>query len=218
MTKMYPSIRMLGYSSAIAASFFFVGDASAQVLSGTISVPSQFNPSTWNFPNRTQTFSMELRRAVQTWDYERTLKMTAFGAGFHGFFFLSSFRFLDKRIGYNRVFHVAATKAVLNQIVFAPIYLSAFLYYQSTFVTSYAGVNTGSPTEFVSQNFLGLYSKAWLYWPIVNCISFRFVPAGVPRLVFLAPFWAAWIARIGTQPSTESSSSLEFGRLDIQSL
>ncbi|KAJ3295525.1 hypothetical protein HDU79_009038 [Rhizoclosmatium sp. JEL0117] len=197
------NLRTLLQSSALAGSFFFIGDTTAQILTGKVKLP----PRLLSIGSKTDSeapliTTKELSNTIATWDYERTLKMTAFGFGVNGWFFLTGFHVLDKLIGPSKTFQLAATKSILNQIFFSPPYLCAFLYYSAAYVNPpQPGV---TPMDAVVQKFPNVYASAWAIWPAVNLISFRYLPPGLARVAFLNGMgigWNAYLATIGASPS-----------------
>ncbi|KAJ3127681.1 hypothetical protein HK100_009599 [Physocladia obscura] len=179
-------------ASTVAGSFFFVGDVAAQLLAGP---PKQANAGLATAAGQT------LIR-FKDWDQERTLKMSLFGIGVNGWYFLTGFHILDRIFGPAKTLKVATTKAVVNQIMFSPPYLTAFLLYSAAFVRPEKGVD---PWDTVVTKFPGLYATAWSVWPAVNVISFKFVPPGLARVAFMNAtglLWSSYMVRVGAAKSS----------------
>ncbi|KAJ3076322.1 hypothetical protein HDU98_004306 [Podochytrium sp. JEL0797] len=186
----------------MTGTFFFIGDTSAQILTGKVKLPA---PLTLRNSHDDHTSPPPtLTSALATWDHERTLKLTAFGSLVNGWYFLSAFHLLDKAMGSSgSSLKLAAQKSIVNQLVFSPPYLASFLYFSSAYVNPPQPGK--SPTDIVIKKFPKLYASAWCVWPAVNLVSFRYIRPGVPRVAFLNVMGIAWTAYIaGLAAESES--------------
>ncbi|KAJ3306901.1 hypothetical protein HDU76_004738 [Blyttiomyces sp. JEL0837] len=136
----------------------------------------------------------EFRDSLDDLDTTRTARMAAFGFGIAGWFFYSGFHVLDNIIGPSTTITKSATKALMSQLFFSPPFLSTFIIYGAYFR------NDESLYETWRERFPNLYANACTVWPAVNLITFRFLPEGLSRIVFINAVgvgWTAWMTAVG---------------------
>ncbi|KAJ3017433.1 UNVERIFIED_CONTAM: hypothetical protein HDU68_011688 [Siphonaria sp. JEL0065] len=167
-------------ASLAAGGLFLVGDVASQAI--------KMRAQSATKKQSGETWSKFLSGAIDAWDYERTLKMTAFGFGFNGPYSLAGFHLLDRILGPSSTFKQAAIKAIASQTFLSPPYLGAFLLFSAIYVTP----EDGHPIDTAIKKFPELYYNAWTVWPAVNMLAFRFLHKGVARVAFLNAVGVGW--------------------------
>ncbi|KAJ3417006.1 hypothetical protein HDV05_007488 [Chytridiales sp. JEL 0842] len=125
-----------------------------------------------------------------------------FGIG-AGPFWLMGFNMLDRIAGPSNTLAKAAQKAVLSQILLSPAYHVGFLAYGSYFRGS-------DPIVDIKERFPGLFANACMVWPLINICTFRFVPEGLPRVVFnngTGILWSAYLSTVGAAAGSAAAAA-----------
>ncbi|KAJ3390587.1 hypothetical protein HDU84_007288 [Entophlyctis sp. JEL0112] len=194
------SIRQLIAASSISGAFFFVGDLANQIssmlpLRESNAVGEQHSQKPKSVRQR---WTESYLQVFDRWDRDRTLKMAMFGFGVNGWTSLCSLHLLDTVVGPSKTFGLAATKAILNQVLYSPPYLASFLYFSAAHVRQPPDAD---PWATVADKFPTVYASAWALWPAVNLVSFRYIPAGIPRVAFANAMglgWTVYLAHVGS--------------------
>ncbi|KAI8613443.1 hypothetical protein BC830DRAFT_1132176 [Chytriomyces sp. MP71] len=196
-------------SSALAGSFFFIGDTATQAITGRQGLVA---------PSRDQELADSVTHFLRNdWDTQRTLKMAAFGLGVNGWYFLTGFHLLDKAFGPSKTLRVAALKAVSNQLLFVPPYSAGFLYYSAAFVHQSNNPDV-TPWDSMVSKFPKVYAAGCALWPAVNVISFRFVPPGLPRVALMNGVGLCWSTYLATVAASSPEQVTPSSQLEKEAL
>ncbi|KAI9355690.1 hypothetical protein DFJ73DRAFT_255198 [Zopfochytrium polystomum] len=131
---------------------------------------------------------------AQEWNPNRTAAMAFFGLLWAGPIYLATFNALDNLIGASTTLRRAIAKALLSQLTVSPPYLSSVIF----FGAAVRGDPPHTWRQTWGQRFPRLYAAAWSIWPAVNVVTFRYVPAGTARVVFVNGVGLAWTSYLAT--------------------
>ncbi|KAI9355691.1 hypothetical protein DFJ73DRAFT_824731 [Zopfochytrium polystomum] len=120
--------------------------------------------------------------------------MAAFGLLWSGPLYHTAFNALDNLIGASTTLRRAIAKALITQLTVSPPFLSSVIIYGAAL----RGDPTSTWRETWGQRFPGLYATACSIWPAVNVVTFRYVAAGTPRIVFVNGVGLAWTSYLAT--------------------
>jgi hypothetical protein len=113
------------------------------------------------------------------------------------------FNMLDRVVGPSNSLSKAAQKALLSQVFLSPAYHVGFL--------AYGSYHRGSdPMIDINERFPKLFANACMIWPFVNIVTFRFIPEGLPRVVFnngTGILWSAYLSTVGSAASSAAAAA-----------
>ena len=140
------------------------------------------------------------KKPLAQFDWKRSSRFFLFGTFIAGPTLRTWYITLDK-IAKGTPKVAAMKKMAMDQLLFAPVFISFFL----TSMTFFATGSMTTATEKCRHNFLEVLITNWKIWPAAQILNFYFVPLNW-RLIFanvIAVFWNTYLAHISERHSEE---------------
>lgn len=141
-------------------------------------------------------------------NWERVVKMGAFGAALNGVCYLSWYRALDRAFGTKRSsMSTVMKKTIADQVIMAPFALTACLAW-APLKESMDSSSAQKAYDNVESNVLEAWVMDCKVWPLANMVAFSLVPT-IYRPTFIAcvqlgwQSYMSWISHRGLLPQLE---------------
>lgn len=129
-------------------------------------------------------------------DLSRFLRLSAFGALYHGPSGHYFYNWLDRKID-GKGPKVVATKVLIDQVFWCPIFMSVFF----TYLGLVSGDSLSVIGSKINADLLNACKGSWKVWPLVHAINFRFIPTKL-RLFYINVvqiFFNVFLSLIGSK-------------------
>lgn len=133
-------------------------------------------------------------------DSLQTARFAIIGATWHGPYFFTGFRWLDRTFGSSATLAKAATKTLVGQVTLFPVYVVSFFYYMGAL----EGLNHAERIEKVRRAAPPTLISGTVFWPIANIFNFLYVPAAY-RVVYVNVAGLFWNAFLSWENSTKGA-------------
>ena len=141
-------------------------------------------------------------------DWGRVGRFSLCGALLHGPFVHGSFVISDRLLGPAVSMSVAVKKTLLNQTVFAPLYLSIFF----PFIGTLEGLSWDGSLQKMRNGFRAAFLGHCTVWPAALVLMFRFVP-GHMRMLFANSVALGWNCALSAVNAASAKDTVVFARL-----